>query len=495
MKDAPFPLAGDYARLLTAQPSAVRESAARYRAGFHWSERHLQCLWFDSRYRLALFPLPGGETVTVLDPGEWNLEAGPDFINAILLIQPGARQLRGDVEVHVHPSDWDAHSHWTNPAYARVIAHVTWFAGPAPRTLASGVCALSLAAPVSAQPGLSLDDIDLKAYPHAVLPATPRPCETFLKSDPDQARAVLAAAGHYRLRAKAARLRVRLEQSGDRGQLFYEETMAALGYKHNQTPFRALARLLPDAALVAPREAAFARLLGTARLLPQPDVAPDDEGRRFIRTLWDTWWRDAGETLPESVTWTLHNLRPQNAPVRRLAAAACLFSGLSHVLHDLDRLAAENGLRWHSQAKDCFETRCRWPFWNQRLAFSSKPDAQQETVLLGDARIAAILTNAVIPFYAAEGTLPQGVVNHLPSEDLSAPMRLTALHLFGRDHNPALYADSGLLQQGLLQIHLDFCLNAKPGCDACVLCDTLRSKGAKEAPRRYISTLGLFSQT
>ena len=471
-----FPLAETYAGFLPA-PFSVCEPHARYRSGFHWSERHLQCLWFDARYRPAAFPLPGGETATVLDPGEWNLEAGPDFLNATLLIQPGARQLRVDVEVHVHPSDWDAHSHSADPAYAHVAAHVTWFSGPAPRTLPPGVCPLALAEPVLAQPGLSLDDIDLKAYPHAVLPATPRPCEALLKGDPDRARAVLTAAGHYRLRAKAARLRARLEQSGDRSQVFYEEVMAALGYKHNQTPFRILARLLPAATLAGlPRETAFARLLGTARLLPQPDAAPDEEGTRFIRSLWDEWWREANETLPETVAWRLHNLRPQNAPVRRLAAAACLFSGRSNALHDIDRLAGESGLRWHSQALDCLEARCRWPFWNRRLALSSKPDPAQDIALLGESRAAAILTNVALPFAAAEDALPPGVLEHLPPEDLSAPMRLTALHLFGRDHNPALYADNGLLQQGLLQIHLDFCLNAKPGCDACELCLALRQR-------------------
>jgi hypothetical protein len=55
-------------------------------------------------------------------------------------------------------------------------------------------------------------------------------------------------------------------------------------------------------------------------------------------------------------------------------------------------------------------------------------------------------------------------------------MRLTALHLFGRDHNPAVfYADNGLLQQGLLQVYLDFCLNAAPDCEACTLCQSLRA--------------------
>jgi hypothetical protein len=470
MNISTFPLAGSYARLCGApEAHTVREQHTPYRSGFHWTERHLQCLWFDAHYRPAVFLLPGGETATVLDPGEWNLESGPDFLNATLLIQPGARQLCGDIEVHIHPADWDAHNHRPDPAYDHVIAHVTWFAGPAPRTLPTGVCALSLAEPILSRPCLSLDDIDLKAYPHAALPATPRPCEAFLKNDPDRALALLTAAGHHRLSLKAARLRSRLEQVGDRHQVFYEEVLAALGYKHNQTPFRTLARLLPAAALGVSRESAFARLLGTARLLPQPDAAPDDEGRRLIRTLWDLWWRESGETLPEDVTWRLHNLRPQNAPVRRLAAAASLFSGLSDVLDDLDRLAADSGETWFTQAHACFEARCRWPFWNQRLAFSSAPDTQQDISLLGESRAAAIITNVVLPLAAAEEALPSGTLGHLPPEDLSSPMRLTALHLFGRDHNPSLYSGNGLLQQGLLQIHLDFCLNAKPGCDACNL--------------------------
>ena len=474
MKHDLFPLAESYACFLNINTSGVREPHSLYRSGFHWTERHLQCLWFDTQYRPATFPLPGGEAVSVLDPGQWNLEAGPDFLNATLLIQPGARQIRGDVELHIHPSDWDAHNHRNDPAYAHVVAHVTWFSGPVPHTLPSGVQCLSLAEPVLARPGISLDDIDLKAYPHAVLPATPRPCETLLKNDPVRTRAVLASAGHYRLRAKAERLRLRLEQNGDRLQIFYEEVMAALGYKHNQTPFRILARRLPVATLGTIRDATLARLLGSARLLPQPDVAPDEEGQRVIRTLWDLWWRESGETLPETVTWRLHNLRPQNAPVRRLAAAAGLFSGPTTVRHDLDRLDGESGQRWYSQALDCFESRCHWTFWSQRLAFSSTPDTEQDIALLGESRAAAILTNVVLPFAAAEEALPNGVLEHLPPEDLAAPMRLTALHLFGRDHNPALYADSGLLQQGLLQIHLDYCLNAKPGCEACTLCTALR---------------------
>ena len=148
MKTAPATAPDIYAALLPAPLRAVREAPARYHAAFHWTERHLQCVWFDERLRPARLVTRDGETVSVDSPGHWNLEAGPDFLNATLLIQPGARQLRGDVEIHVHPSDWDAHSHSADPAYAHVAAHVTWFSGPAPRTLPPGVCPLALAEPL-----------------------------------------------------------------------------------------------------------------------------------------------------------------------------------------------------------------------------------------------------------------------------------------------------------------------------------------------------------
>ncbi len=474
MRTDPFNLADSYARMLTAQPSAVLDPGVTYRSGFHWSERHLQCVWFDPRYRPASFSLPGGESVSVLDPGEWNLEAGPDFLNAALLVQPGERQLRGDVEVHVRPSDWDAHKHRADPAYDGVIAHVTWFGGPPPRSLPGHVCRLALAEPVMSNPCLSLDDIDLKAYPHAILPRSPRPCACLLGTAPETARALLAAAGQFRLRSKAARVKARLGQAGDRRQVFYEEVMAALGYKLNQAPFRALARRLPAHSLADSREKVFARLLGAAGLLPQPETACDEEGRGYIRALWDLWWKSPSETLPASTVWHTAALRPQNSPVRRLAAAAALFSGVADILAELDQASPASAADWAGNARRIFEARCLWPFWNRRLSFASAADPRRRTALLGASRIAAILTNVVIPFKAAENALPEGGADLLPPEDLSAPMRLTANHLFGRDHNPALYAGSGLLQQGLLQIHADFCLNAKPGCEECPLCAAIK---------------------
>ena len=238
-----------------------------------------------------------------------------------------------------------------------------------------------------------------------------------------------------------------------------------------------MARQVPVAQLKGlSRDVAFAKLLSVAKLLPSPEAAADEEAQQFIRLLWDIAWKQGDALAPDGVAWQLHHSRPLNSPVRRMAAAAALFSGLRDLLCDVEHLALTPGHAWFERVTKRIEAHCEWPFWNQRLSFSSQADEEHPLALLGATRIAAIITNVIFPFVAAEDALPHEAVLYLPPEEISAPMRLTALHLFGRDHNPAaFYADNGLLQQGLLQVYLDFCLNAAPDCEACLLSRSLRT--------------------
>lgn len=87
---------------------------------------------------------------------------------------------------------------------------------------------------------------------------------------------------------------------------------------------------------------------------------------------------------------------------------------------------------------------------------------------IGTGRAAAILANVVMPFALAESRIPR-VPQWLCPEDVSSPARLTAFRMLGRDHNPALYSGNGLLVQGLIHIHREFCLAAHPDCSNCAL--------------------------
>src|SRR5690606_4932805 len=62
----------------------------------------------------------------VFDPGQWNAEAGPDFRSADIAI--GGQRCRGDIEIHVHASDWDRHGHQNDFDYNGVLLHVVLFA-------------------------------------------------------------------------------------------------------------------------------------------------------------------------------------------------------------------------------------------------------------------------------------------------------------------------------------------------------------------------------
>ena len=384
------------------------------------TERHVQALWYDGALRPKNLRTTAGVPVRVIDPGTWNVEAGPDFHHAVLEIGTARQRIAGDVEIHLHPADWHAHGHSADPAYARVVAHVTWYAAPphlAPDDLPADCLRICLGDFLRTRPDFSQDEIDLTAYPYAHLPKTPRPCEHLFARDPDFLLDVLRQAGIRRLDLKARRFKAAFVRTQDRVQTFYAETLAALGYKQNAAPFRQLANQLPWRELPVSQAAALSSLSCVAEMV-------------VARTL----------------NWRRANVRPANSVERRLATAAALFAGTCPSL--LDRFDACDLMTRDGQQAAC--------------------DILCASGLLGRRRAAAILANVLIPFARAEGRLAC-IPNEVLPEESNSIVRLTAFRLLGRDHNPALYAGNGLCLQGLIQIHHDFCLAAHPDCDRCGL--------------------------
>lgn len=78
---------------------------------FVWSNR-----LFNSITTIDQSPLE------IIHPGLRNLDAGPDFFNAKVMID--GVLWAGNVEMHCKASDWYKHKHQDNPAYDNVILHV-----------------------------------------------------------------------------------------------------------------------------------------------------------------------------------------------------------------------------------------------------------------------------------------------------------------------------------------------------------------------------------
>ncbi len=428
-------------------PGEVCEAAGRY---FPYTERHLHALWFDDRLRPKGLKTSRGEPVTVESPGRWNLEAGPDFSGAVLLVGREQRRIAGDAEIHIFSNDWKNHGHHSDPRYDGVRFHITWFPGKTDEVLfPPGTIHISYYDTCTTD----LDSIDLTAYPYQ----EPRASSDFILADksPDEIFQILESAGEERLRQKTLRMAWLMQRRGE-AQALYEETAAALGYKYNKAPFRELAQSLPLEALAqygADWKTVYAVLLGISGLLPkQPGSNWPDAAKKELRSLWDCWWHEQHkweEVAPlDKTEWRLSGLRPLNHPVRRLAAlsqwvASGTFQG---------RARSPNAPRTARRSVPTQFTKC---FWTEHVGWSGK---EQPAELVGQDRLNAIELNVFVPYRLAKGD--SSVLKKLPVEPMNSVIRETAYTLFGPDHSPKLYR-TALARQGLIQIFNDFILTGR----------------------------------
>ncbi len=465
-----MPSTDAYQALLTKQSNCVRENHAN--TSFAFSERHLQCVWENSRLRPTSLTTRNGETLSIVDPGHWNLEAGPDFLDAVLLLGPERRRIQGDIEIHISPADWDHHKHSGDPRYRRVIAHVTYSPGNAPlQSLPRGTVEISLQEALTTTPGFSFESIDITAYPYATLPHSPRPCALALQNwHPDRLGPMLEAAGAHRMQIKANRIAMQLEHATPDAVL-YREVLGAFGYKQNTAVCRNIAdRITYDVIHSMPPLAGYALLLGISGLLPEkPSPRWDAETREFIRYVWDAWWPQQAQWQNVQLSrsaWTLSSIRPQNHPIRRLAAiaaVACKPDSLSQQFADIPTNAPT---LWRKTVAKRFLAPSPLDYWHTHISLGSKR-RDKPIAIIGHARLSALSANVFLPYLAATGKPTETLIQTLPPEQNNAIIRQTAHALFGRDHNPLLYSKSGLRQQGIMQIFHDFCLTDRSGCEAC----------------------------
>ena len=86
-------------------------------------ELELQALWFAGAFGRD-FRTHSGKSVRIVQFGEWNRGAGPDFIHAAVEID--GELCTGPLEIDPDSSAWEAHGHATNPAFRDVVLHVVF---------------------------------------------------------------------------------------------------------------------------------------------------------------------------------------------------------------------------------------------------------------------------------------------------------------------------------------------------------------------------------
>jgi hypothetical protein len=318
---------------------------------------------------------------------------------------------------------------------------------------------------------------------------------------PEAVSALIAHAAEVRARKKSERLAPVFDQEHEE-QILFVLIFQSLGYRPHAGAFVALAKRFPLRSLqrllglpeAEARDAVLCRWFGGAGLLErEASDSPDPEAQQEYARL-RAAWRALGLSGGNE-GWQRKVARPWNAPERRIVG---MFHHLYHLhrqgwmrgwlgfLVELDGLRDEPGLR-HTAVR-ALERMFLVPEdepWRNRVSFDAAPLARSAR-LVGNDRIIILMANAVIPFFLARARrmgdselekLLYRLFIVLPPEAPNSKTRFMEQRLALSGELPK----SLRTQQGLLQIHHDFCTSFDAGCENCAFPDLVTARGRRLA--------------
>lgn len=483
----------------------------------HLSEAVLSRIWEEQHFRAECLHTTDGLDVQIIRRGQRNSDNGPDFRQALIRI--GDQVHTGDVELHLHITDWYAHGHDHDPAYNQTILHVVLWSLPhkdhvayPPVLTAAGKSVPTMI--VHNSLSTSLEQLmqrfqQTDARKHAGI----QRCRSTLHAIPLDIRlAQLQHLGTIRLEERAMRFDVWLEH-GSFEQVLYEALCEGFGYSSNTHPFLELARRLPlDYILthlpstdseqvpdVLDRTGSAlhriqAMLFGASGLLPSKKELTgaetsvcsfcDSETTQYIaelQALWDMLAPCLDVKPLAREAWHFFRLRPSNFPTRRIAALSYLiqsytvqplFTGYLNLFTLFTQHPESTTQKIH-----LLEHTLRIPtagYWKGRYLFGKPVFPDHDLLFLGRSRIRDILISAVLPvmlLYARRNAQPEleaevlALYEYFPAPSGNHITKIIAAQLFERQTFTGPQHMTANVYQGMLHLYKHYC--HLPACAAC----------------------------
>ena len=421
------------------------------------SELELQALWFAGAFGRN-FRSTSGKAVRIVQFGEWNRSAGPDFIHTAVEIDGEPRT--GPLELDPDSGAWEAHGHATNPAFRDVVLHVVFLADARQGFIRN--CE-HREVPQVVITDMQLSDA-LNRPQREVAIAHPGRCVHPLKHlSAGAIESLLNEAAVHRANLKGARWLKTADAHGRDAALF-QATAETLGYRGNSLAMRLLAQRAPLALLRDEGDAAEAVLFGTAGFLA-PDLheqAPADT-RDYLRVLWDAWWKNRArfEVTPNrAIPWQTHGQRPANHPHRRVGALAALVKSWPQYR----RLALARPFTVKPLVD--FLQALEHAFWAQRHTLTSAASVRRVAVF-GRAHALELVANHLAPLAMIEGGMTFRSYHKLRNSAPNDKVKRCSLRLFGALKTAQPWLRRVCHHQALLQVYQDFCLEDFSDCHEC----------------------------
>ena len=350
------------------------------------NEAILHFIWKYKPYIFNGLKTTNNEPIEVIDAGEYNSNAGPDFFNAKVMV--GETLWAGNVEMHINSSDWFNHNHQTDKNYDNVILHVvvkndkqavTSFGNPIPT--------LQIKYPLEIETELlaitnSGSWIPCAGKIHEVNPFT-------MKSWVEKMMV-------ERLEQKTELVNQTVKDcNGSWEEAFYRSVVRCFGLKVNALPAEMLTKNTPLKVLAKQKDNLFqleAILFGQSGLLDKAEA--DDEYQLSLKIEYNYLQKKYNLKPIDFSLWKFLRMRPAAFPTIRIAQLAMLIhksSSLFSKLIEVDSYSEMVSMLTVNTSE----------YWETHYTFGNKSTRQNKQ--LGSQTIETIVLNSVIPFMFAYG--------------------------------------------------------------------------------------------
>ena len=404
-------------------------------------EEFLHYLWQLQHFDRRQLKTTKGESIEILQTGIHNSDSGPDFHNARLRI--GNTIWAGNVELHVHASEWIAHKHQSDNAYDNVILHVVYEEDQV----------------IFRKSGERIPCLELKKripskisgkYMRLLRNRSWIPCQNLFSTVPAIKQAIwLDRLLVERLEQQTQSIAISLEQNkGDWESTFYQYLARSFGLRINTTPFELLARSLPFKVLLKHKNKLIqieALLFGQAGLLNDP--FEDDYPNRLKKEY--TFLQTKYKLKPIlSHSWKYSRLRPANFPTIRIAQFAAMIYQTSYLF---SKILAVKKVK---EVENAFDIKLS-NYWLTHYRFDKLSTRRNKR--LGKSHIHLLIINTIGPFLFLYGKKKGDERFQEQALQLLEELKPEQNHIIDAWKQLGLKPDSAYQTQALLQLKKAYC--------------------------------------
>ena len=406
-------------------------------------ENFLHFVWQYQYFSKAELKTSQGESIQIIHPGNYNTNAGPDFINSKIRI--GDMEWAGNVEIHYNASDWFAHAHEQNTAYDNVALHVVWKNNKeALRKDGTIIPTIELKGRV--------DEKLILNYSTLVKAKDGIPCAASFTTVADIKKInMLEKALMQRLQRKAEEVNELLvKNNNDWEETAYQCLAKSFGFKVNNEAFLSLSKSIPYKIIKKHSNSSMkieALLFGTAGLLNAEfkDDYPNSLKKEFYFLQQKYSLED--KKLNES-EWKFLRVRPANFPTTRIAEFAAVMNNVPHLFSLFTESIANDAIVEALSSEVS-------PYWKNRYIFDKEVKHKPERI--GKSSVYSIIINTIAPLLVCYGKQT--------GEDYYIEKALKLVEIVPAEDNVIIrqWKEIGLIvknasdSQGAIELYNNFC--------------------------------------